>query len=183
MGIGPVGQDQAIGRHGVDELAEGLGDLIEVAVDIGVVEFDIVDDEDFGQIVEEFGPLGEEGAVVFVAFNDKMLALAEAVGAIRALRQARDEEGGIEATGTEEVGGQRGSRGFAVRAGDDDRALAADKEIAQHFRQREIGDFGGECGFDLGITARNGVADDDHIGRGLEVFSCVALVEFDPQAL
>ena len=90
----PVGQDQAIGRHGVDELAEGLSDFIEVAVDIGVVEFDIVDDENFGQIVEEFSPLGEEGAVVFVAFNDKILALAETVGAIRALRQARDEEKG-----------------------------------------------------------------------------------------
>ena len=44
IGIGPIGQDQAIVRHGIDELAKGSGDFVQVLVNIRVVEFDIVDD-------------------------------------------------------------------------------------------------------------------------------------------
>ena len=112
-----------------------------------------------------------------------MFALSEAVGTVGVLRQAGDEKGGVEPAVGEEMGDQRGSGGLAVGAGDDDGALAADKEIAQDFRQRKVGDFAGERSFDLRVAARDGVADYDQIRRGCEMLRRKALVEGDPQIL
>jgi len=67
-------------------LAEDLGDFGEVLVDICVVEFDIVDDQDLGQVVEKLSPFGKEGTVVFVPFDNEVLTLAKAVGTVEILR-------------------------------------------------------------------------------------------------
>ena len=48
IGVGVMGQNQTVLRHHVDELAEGGGDFGEVLVDVGVVEFNVVDDEHLG---------------------------------------------------------------------------------------------------------------------------------------
>ena len=66
-------------------MAKGFGDFGEVLVDISVVEFDIVDDQDVGQVVEKLSPFGKEGAVVFIPFDNEVLTLAEAVGTVEIL--------------------------------------------------------------------------------------------------
>ena len=54
-------------------------DGIEIRVDVGVIELDVIDDGDIGQILEELRRLVEERAVVFIAFDDEVAALADAV--------------------------------------------------------------------------------------------------------
>ena len=44
--------------------------FIHVLVDVGVVELDVVDDDQFGQVVDELAALVEKRGVVFVALDD-----------------------------------------------------------------------------------------------------------------
>ena len=63
----------------------------EVRVDVGVVELDVVDDGDVGQVLQELRRLVEERAVVFVAFDDELAAAADPVAALEVLGDAADE--------------------------------------------------------------------------------------------
>ena len=53
--------------------------------------------------------------------------------------------------------------GLAVGSGYYHRAFAADKEIAQHFRQRQIRDPVREYGLGFWIATRDSIANDDQI--------------------
>ena len=72
-------QQQAAARHQVDEPPERQPHRVEVGVDVGVVELDVVDDGDVGQVLQELRRLVEEGAVVLVAFDDEVAALPDPI--------------------------------------------------------------------------------------------------------
>ncbi len=65
-------QQQPGPRNEIREAPERQPDLVEVRVDVGVIELDVVDDGDVGQVLQELGRLVEERAVVLVAFDDEM---------------------------------------------------------------------------------------------------------------
>ena len=48
--------------------------MIEIAVDIGVVEFNAGQNHMLGPVVEKFRPFVEKGGVVLVAFDDHVVA-------------------------------------------------------------------------------------------------------------
>ncbi len=50
-------------------------DGIETVEDVGMVEFEIVDDSDLGQIMYKLAALIEEGRVVFVPLNNEPFAI------------------------------------------------------------------------------------------------------------
>ena len=64
----------------------------------------------------------------------------------------------------ENPGEQRGRCGFAVRAGDDDGAFAADEKFPEQFRQRAITQLVIEHEFGLRVAAGNRVANDGEVG-------------------
>src|SRR5687767_2043529 len=72
-------QEQAIARYQVHEPAERQADRIQVGINIGVIELDVVDDGDVGQVFEKLRTLVEECAVVLVAFDDEVTAAADAI--------------------------------------------------------------------------------------------------------
>src|SRR4030095_12412648 len=76
-----VGADeqQAIARDQPHETTEGSQDGVEIRVDVGVIELDVINDGDVGQILEELRRLVEERTVVFIAFDDEVASLADAV--------------------------------------------------------------------------------------------------------
>ena len=94
-----------------------------------------------------------------------MRTLTEPVGAVKVLRHPSNEEGRVQVTGSEEVGDERSSSSLAVGSGYHHRALAADKEIAQHFRQGQVRDPAREYGLGLWIAARDCIANYDQIRR------------------
>ena len=59
---------------------------VEVRVDVGVVELDVVDHRDVGQVLQELRRLVEERAVVFVAFDDEVAPAARGDSSSRARR-------------------------------------------------------------------------------------------------
>ena len=79
--IGVVGaeEQQAAARHEVDETPERQRIGVEIGVDVGVIELDVVDDGDVRQVLQELRGLVEERAVVFVAFDDEVAAAADAI--------------------------------------------------------------------------------------------------------
>ena len=68
-----------------DQAAERQAHRVEVRVDVGVVELDVVDDGDVGQVLQELRRLVEERAVVLVALDHEVAARADPVA--RALRR------------------------------------------------------------------------------------------------
>src|SRR5580765_5364787 len=81
-----VCQKQSVARNQPNEMFKGGLDRIEIFENIRMVEFKVIDDGDFGQVMNELAALIKESCVIFVALNNKPFAirkscaLAEIVG-------------------------------------------------------------------------------------------------------
>ena len=144
-----------------------------------MVELEVVDDGDLGQVMDELAALVEEGGVVFVALDDEPLAVGEPRALAEVVRDAADEVAGVQAVVLEDPGQQRGGGGLAVRAGDHQRALAADEELLQQFRQRAVGQLVVQHVLGFRVAARDGVADDHQVGLVRQVLLRVAGDDLD----
>ena len=60
-------------------------------------------------------------------------------------------------------------RRFSVRAGDDQRVVARQKKFLERLRKRAVRNFAVQHGFDFRIAARQRIADDDDVRRGIEI--------------
>src|SRR5207237_1710347 len=94
---------------------------------VGVIEFDVVDDGYFREVMNELAALVEEGGVIFVAFDDEPVAFGEAGALAEVVGDATDEVARIVAIVFENPGEQGCGGGLAVRAGDDERTFAANE--------------------------------------------------------
>ena len=150
-------------------MAESFLNRREVFKNVGVIEFEIVEDGDLGQVVDELAALVEKGRVVFVALDDEPLAVREARALAEVVRNAADEERRVQLVVLEDPGEQRGRARLAVRAADHDDALAAHEKFLEQLRQRAVTQLVLEHGFHLGIAPRNGIADHDEVGLVREV--------------
>jgi len=56
-----------------EQTAEAQFDILQAVKNVGVIELDVVYDQQFGQVVNEFRALIEECRVVLVPFDDKNL--------------------------------------------------------------------------------------------------------------
>ena len=54
-----------------------LLDGLEIVVDVGVIEFEVVEDQRACAVVDELGALVEERRVVFIGFDDEEFSTAE----------------------------------------------------------------------------------------------------------
>ena len=86
-----VAEELAVARDEPDEMREALLDGGEVVEDVGVIELEVVDNGDLGQIMDELAALVEEGGVVFVALDDEPFAVGEARALAEIVRDAADE--------------------------------------------------------------------------------------------
>ena len=90
--------------------------------------------------------------------------------AAEVFRESADHETRI-APGVAEQPGEHGrGGGFAVGAGDDEVAFAAQEELLHDLGQGMIEELAVERGLGLRVAARDGVADDDHVGVRRDVF-------------
>ena len=79
VGIVGAQQQEPTAGHEIHEPPEGQPDRIEVRIDVGVIELDVVDDRDVRQVLQELRRLVEECAVVLVAFDHEVAAAADPV--------------------------------------------------------------------------------------------------------
>src|SRR5579862_4488257 len=98
-----------------------------------MIEFQIVDDGDLRQVMDEFAALVEESGVVFVAFNDEPFAIGETRALTKVVRDAADQKARIQAVMLEHPRQQRSGSRLPMRAANDQRAFAANEEFLQQF--------------------------------------------------
>src|SRR5688500_12920555 len=99
-------------------------DRSEIVENIGVIELDIVDDDDFGQVVDELAALVEEGGVILIAFDDEELAVGETSALLETIGDAADEVAGVFAVVFEDPGKKGSGCPFAMGSGHNERAFA-----------------------------------------------------------
>src|SRR5438128_2127542 len=134
----PTGNQASVAGHYIHEATKSEFHRSEVFINIRMVELDVVDDGDFGQIVHELRALIKVSGVVFIAFDDKVLTVRDAEAGAEILHDAADQETRIEPTLIHHPGRQTGSRGLAVSTGDHQRASSANEFFFDHFRQGTI---------------------------------------------
>src|ERR1035437_1090509 len=88
-----VAEQQAVARNQADEMRKSFFDRVEIFKNVGVIEFEIVDDGDFGLVMDELAALVEERRVVFVALDDKPFAVREPRALTEIVRDATDQIG------------------------------------------------------------------------------------------
>jgi hypothetical protein len=144
-----------------------------------VIKFDVRQNERVGKVVHELRTLVEEGCVVFIALDDEGPSLAQAEAGAKVFRHSSNQERGrqigLTARGDFVNPSQHaGSCGFSVRTGNDQRFLALgvglpDELVMHEARERGKRDALVQHVFHFDITARDGVADDDQVRRGVEI--------------
>ena len=164
-----IQQDHAFARHDIEQPAKARLDLLEVAIDIRMIELDVVHDDEFGKVVDKFRPLVEKGGVVFVTLNNEMFRVSEARALAEVFGDASDQIAGLKPGALKDPGQKRRGGGFAVGAGDDQIVPSAQEELLEGLGKRKIVQLAVEHGFHRGISARHGVADDDEVRRGYVV--------------
>src|SRR5205085_1900349 len=166
---GTVGADeqQTFARDEIDQPAERERDRIEVGVDVRVIELDVVDDGNVGQVLEELRRLVEEGAVVLVALDHEIAAMAHAIAG-SALAQvagdAADEHARVEPAVRQQPAGERRGRRLAMSAGDDNRSGAPQEMFPDCFGQRAVADLAIGDLLQIRGAGRDRVASADEIG-------------------
>src|SRR6185369_10345046 len=86
-----IGQQQAITRNEVDKTLERGVNGGEVFENAGVIELNIVDDRNLGQVMHKLAPLVEKGGVVLVALDDKPIAVRETRALPKVVRNAANQ--------------------------------------------------------------------------------------------
>src|SRR5205814_868644 len=88
-----IQEDHAVLRHDVEEPAETELDLVEVIEDVGVIELDVIHDQQFREVMDELRALVEESGIVFVALEHDAFALEKGGhGRINVFIRAGDDE-------------------------------------------------------------------------------------------
>src|SRR5204863_9576720 len=170
----PAGNQAAVARHQIHQTPKRELHRIEVLVNIGVIEFDVVNDGNFGEVMHELRALVEIGRVVFVAFNDEVIAVGDAKTDAEVLHHATDHERWIESCLVDDPRGETRRGRLAVSTRDYQRAPAANEFILQNFWQRSIDETTIQRLFNLWISPGNGIADNNAIGSLTEVLRVVA---------
>src|SRR5207302_4758481 len=121
------------------------------------------------KVVQKLRTLIEECGVILVAFQNKVLAIAEPKTAAEIFRDAADQKRRLKTSGFEDPSQHR-SRGRLAMRSSHDKNLFADQElIVQNLRQRAEWNPLIEHALQFDIAARKRVAHDHQIGTRIEV--------------
>src|SRR6266403_3430965 len=107
--------------------------------------------------MHELWPLVEVSRVVFVAFDDEVIAGRNLKARAKILHDSADHERGIKSALIDYPGGQTGGRSFAMGSSNHQRSAAANEFLLEHFGQRAIKQPAAESMFDFGISTGNSV--------------------------
>jgi hypothetical protein len=120
VGIVRIDKSQTVLRDLLEELAKGFLNGGEVGVNIGVVEFNIIENDEFGKVVEEFASFVGEGSVVLVSFENPEGAGAVVASPGEVQGNSANEPAGMETCFFKKESEHGGGGGFAMGAGNDE---------------------------------------------------------------
>src|SRR5215207_3165538 len=158
--IDPDDQPPVFGNE-VHQTRELKLDLLQIAVNIGMVELDVVHDRDLGQVVHELRFLIEICRIVLVALDDEMIAVGHAEARLEVLNDPSHKKARVQTAYFADPCGDTRRRSLTVSSGDDERTPSADEFFLNDLGLRAIWQFTVENFLKLGITTRDRVPDDD----------------------
>ncbi len=126
--------DAPLARHDTHQVVELLLNRFQVIEDVRVIELKVVEDQRARAVVNKFRALIKEGAVVFVCFDDKKWAVAQAGRNLKIPRHATDHKAWLVAAGFQDPGRHSGGGGFAVRARNSNNPAIAQHKVMQPLR-------------------------------------------------
>src|SRR5437870_13614386 len=88
----PTGDQLSLARHQSHQATKRELHGVEIFVDVRMIEFNVIDDCDLRQVMHELRALIEVGGVVFVAFNDEVIAAGDAKTHAKILYYPADEK-------------------------------------------------------------------------------------------
>src|SRR5712692_8618886 len=88
----PSDNQTAVARHGIHKAPKREFHRVEILINVRVVELDVVDDGQLRQVVHELRPLVEIRGVVFVAFDDEVIALRHPKAGAKVLYDSADQK-------------------------------------------------------------------------------------------
>ena len=133
-----IGHDHILGRNLLHPVPERFDDRIEVRVDIGVIELDVVQQKRIGVVVQELRAFIEERRVVFVALDHELRPVPELEILIEIERDPANDHARIASRRFQQPGHQRRGRGLAVRSGHHDGMLLLDEELMNGLGHRGV---------------------------------------------
>ena len=179
-----VRQDRIARCHLLNSFAKCIDDRVQVGVDVRVIEFDVVDDQSVGPVVQKFRTLVEECRVVLVAFYDELGALSQLEILVEIEGNAANDHARIASRGLEHPGHERSGGRFPVRAGDDNRVFPFDEELVNRLGHRCVRQVHLQRRFSFRIRARSGIADDHQIGpKRLQMLARIPFENRDAETL
>ena len=161
----PADNQSTVAWHQVHQTPKRELYRIEILVDVRMIEFDVVDNRDFREVVHELRAFIKIGRVVFVAFDDEVVAVGHAKTDPKVLHYSAHQERRIQSGLIDYPGRQAGRGRLAVRAGNDQRTTPTNEFVFQNFGKRPIDEPPIQSLFNFRIAARNRVADDNAIRR------------------
>jgi hypothetical protein len=179
VGVVGVHQHHAVARDDPHQVRERFLDGRQVVENIGVVELEIVDDDEFGQVVEELAPLVEKGRVVLVALQNPVGPLLPGAALRQVMGQAADQVRGLASRVLEDPRQERRRGGLAVRSGHHQIVGLAQEIGLQRLGQREVIPLRFQRRLQLRIPALDRVAHhEDHVLGG-QIFRAVTRLDGD----
>src|SRR6266404_1296109 len=127
----PIGKEQTVARNESDEMLERSFDGLEVRKDICMIELEVINNRNLGQIMHKLAALIKKGGVVLIPFNDKPFAIGKPRALAQVIGHASDEEARLQTVMFENPGQQRHRRRLAMGAGNHQGAFAADEEMLE----------------------------------------------------
>ncbi len=162
--LAAVDDDAAAARNRADEVVELRLDRGHVRKDVGVVEFEVVEDRRARPVVDEFRALVEERRVVLVGLDHEERAVRQSCGNREVDGHATDQESRFQSRVLKDPREHRRRRRLAVRAGNRQHPLVVQDVLVQPLRPGNVGQAGVQDRFDQRIAARDDIADDEYVG-------------------
>ena len=179
VGIVRVDQGQAVAGDDLGQPAEAQFDFLQGIVNIRVIKFNVVDDHQFREVVQEFGTLVEKRRVVLVPLQHGKIGIRKTAPASEIAGNAANHEAGVQ-PGILHQPRQHGcGGGFSVGACYHIVALAAQEVFLHRLREGKVTQAPLEHGFHFLIAAAHGIADDDDVRIRRDVGSLVAFKQGD----
>ncbi len=178
-----IGEQKAVSRDDVDEPFKRKLDGREIFENVGMIKFEIVDDDEFREVMNELAPLVEKSGVVFVAFDDEPIAIREASALAEIIRNAADQVTRVPFVVLEDPGKKRSGCGLPMSTGNYERFSAANEKFLEQFRERTITKLLLQHCFRFGVAARNSISDHNEVRPIPQITFLVTGHEFDSPLL
>ena len=166
--------DQPLGRNSAHQVVELALDGFHVLENIGVVVFQVVQDQGVRAVMDKLGALVEERAVVFIGLDDKEVAAAQARGHREILGHAAHQVAGIKPGLVQDPQQHGGGGGFAVGAGHRHHPAMAQDFPGQPLGAGHVIDAPVQNSFHLRVAPGHGITDQHQVRLRLQVLHPVA---------